>query len=179
MKRIAGIVVLTAIVIAAYTAAGPFITLYQIKGGIEDRDSAKLSEHIDFPALRVNLKEQINALVMKEAVLKMKDSPFAGLLKGLASKLADSMVDSFVTPSGLANLMEGKKPQQGRGAEEPAGSGAPAQKLDLLRNARFTYDSASRFSSWVKTDNGEEIRFVLTRDGLSWKLSNIVVPMKN
>jgi hypothetical protein len=30
---------------------------------------------------------------------------------------------------------------------------------------------------WVPNDTGGETRFVLKRDGLSWKLVNIVIPM--
>jgi len=176
MKKIIGFVVLFAIAIAGYAAAGPFITLHQIKSGVEKQDSEKLSEHIDFATLRTNLKEQLNALVMKQATSELKDNPFAALAMGFASKLVEGMVDSFVTPSGLANLMEGKKPQRGQESEQPAGSST--QKREPFKDARYTYDSSSKFSVWVKDENGEEIRFVLARDGLSWKLSNIIVPMK-
>ena len=95
---------------------------------------------------------------------------------GFASKLVEDMVDTFVTPSGLANLLEGKKPLQSEGSEQSPGSGTP--RLEPFKNARYTYDSTSKFSLWVKDGNGGEIRFVLTRDGLAWKLSNIVLPIK-
>ena len=40
----------------AYTAAGPFITLYQIRSALDNRDAGKLSQYVDFPVLRENLK---------------------------------------------------------------------------------------------------------------------------
>ncbi len=177
MKRIGSIVVLFVIIIVGYVTAGPFITIYQIKSGVEDQDSDKLSEHVDFTTLRANLKEQLNVLVVREAASGLKDNnPFTALAMGFASKLVEDMVDTFVTPSGLANLMEGKKPLQSEGPEQSPGSGTP--RLDPFKNARYAYDSTSKFSLWVKDGNGGEIRFVLTRDGLAWKLSNIVVPIK-
>jgi hypothetical protein len=177
MKKIGGSAVLFVIIIAGYVTAGPFITIYQIKSGVEDRDSEKLSEHIDFPTLRTNLKQQLNVLVAREAESGVKDNnPFAALAMGFASKLGESMVDSLVTPSGLANLMEGKKPLRSEGSEQSPGSGTP--KLEPFKDARYTYDSTSKFSLWIKDGTGGEIRFVLTRDGLAWKLSNIVVPIK-
>jgi hypothetical protein len=176
MKKIASVVILFGIVIVGYVTAGPFITIYQIKSGVEDQDAEKLSDHIDFTTLRTNLKQQINVLIAGETASGSHDNPFAALAIGVASKLADGVVDTFVTPSGLANLMEGKKPLQSGGFEPSAGSGTV--RHEPFKNARYTYDSTSKFSVWVKDGNGGEIRFVLTRDGLAWKLSNIVVPIK-
>jgi hypothetical protein len=175
MKIIGSFFVLSVIIIVGYVTAGPFITIYQIKSGVEDQDSEKLSEHIDFTSLRTNLKQQLNALVAREAASGSHDNPFAALAMGVAAKLVEGVVDTFVTSSGLANLMEGKKPLQSEGSEQSAGSGTV--RHELFKNARYTYDSTSKFSVWVKDGNGGEIRFILTRDGLAWKLSNIVVPI--
>jgi len=40
------------------------------------------------------------------------------------------------------------------------------------------YDSVTKFSAWLKENpaDRDELRFVFTLDGLSWKLSDIVVP---
>lgn len=172
MKKSITFVALLAIVIVGYAGAGPFIAIHQIESGIEQQDTEKLSEYIDFSMLRTNLKEQFNALFMKQAASDLKDNPFAAVVTAFASKLVEGMADSFVTPSGLANLMAGKKPKQPQGRKAPQQS----QKPEPFKNARYTYDSSSKFSAWVREDKGEEIRFVLTRDGLSWKLSNILIP---
>jgi hypothetical protein len=162
--------------IVGYAVFGPFIAVYQIKSGVEQRDSEKLSEYIDFPTLRTNLKEQANAELMKKATTESKDKPFRALGLALAPKLVEGMVDSFVTPTGISYLMAGKKPQQFKGEQQPQESGG-GHPREPFKNSRYTYDSPSKFSVWVKADKGEEIRFVLIRDGLSWKLSNIIIPM--
>jgi hypothetical protein len=166
MKKTIVIIGLLILVVIVYVAAGPFITLHEIKTGIQDQDSEKLSAYIDFPALRENLKEQLNAYVMKQATTELKDNPFGALGMALGAKLVDTMVDSSVTPTGLSNLAAGRKPQQGSG-----------QKLEPFHNARYSFDSINKFSARVPEEGGGEIRFVLTRDGLSWKLTNIVVPI--
>jgi hypothetical protein len=172
------IVVLAGLLI--YVAAGPFITIHQIKTGIDQRDSEKLSDNIDFPALRANLKEQFNAVFMKNAAAELEDNPFAVLAIGLASKLIDGIVDAFVTPSGLASLMSGKKPEQPEEAraEGPEGQNIAVRKTELFKNARYTYDGISKFSAWIPDEKGEEIRFVFMREVLSWKLSKIIIPLK-
>ncbi len=163
--------------VVAYTVAGPYITVHQIRIGVEKQDLEKLSENIDFPLLRQNLKEQLNALMMKEIVAELEDNPFSALALGLAPKLADGMVESFITPAGLANLMEGNKPTQGdvsKPLNEPN-----ASRRQLFENARYAFDSTSKFSVSVIDGNGEEVRFVLNRNGLHWKLSNIVIADTN
>lgn len=173
MKKIIWIAGVVLALVVGYVAAGPYLTVSAIKIGIVEDDSEKLSENIEFPTLRQNIKEQFNAAMMKDAAMEMKDNPFAAFAAGLATKMVDGIVDSFVTPSGLAALMEGKKPNKyGTGGNTP-----PPKKGDLFKNAKFSYDSMSKFSIWVPNDKGEDTRFVLKRDGFSWKLVNLVIPM--
>lgn len=173
MKKIVWVVGIVLALIVGYVAVGPYLTVSAIKTGIVEKDSEKLSENIEFPTLRQNMKEQLNAAMMKNAAAELKDNPFAALAAGLATKMVDGIVDSFVTPSGLAALMEGKKPSNGGNSDNTP----PPKKDDLFKNARYSYDSMSKFSIWVPNDKGEEARFVLNRDGLSWKLVNLVIPM--
>ena len=167
---------ITGVVLAAvigYVAVGPYLTLSSIKDGIVENDSEKLSENIEFSALRQSIKEQLNVEILKNVTTEMQDNPFAAIGAAFATKMVDGLVDSFITPSGLAALMQGDKPN-----EQMKGLGmAPVQKSDLFKNAKFSYDSTSTFSVRVPNDKGEEIRFVLRREGFSWKLVNLVIPV--
>ncbi|MEJ2107688.1 MAG: DUF2939 domain-containing protein [Acidiferrobacteraceae bacterium] len=173
MKKVVWIAGVILVLLAGYVAAGPYLTVSAIKTGVIEQDSKKLSENIDFPKLRQNLKGQLNAAMMKNISAEEKDNPFAVLAAGLAMKMADAIVDSYVTPSGLALMMEGKEPPKEQGTE----TAAPPKKDELFRNARYSYDSINQFSIWVPDDKGQETRFVLQRDGLSWKLVNLVLPI--
>jgi hypothetical protein len=176
MKKILAIVILLLAALAAYAIAGPYIALHQIKIGVAQRDAAKLSTHIDFPTLRANLKQQFAAKIMKKAPSQFQDSPVASWIMDLGSKLIDGMVDTYITPEGLASMMEGKQPTL-----LPLDGGKPRnpeQELRLLKDARHSFDNPSQFSVWVKERHGGEIQFVLTRDGLTWKLNNIIFPAK-
>jgi hypothetical protein len=168
------IIFATALLVFGYVAAGPYITIHQIKSGVEQKDSEALSEYVDFQILRGNLKDQFNAAVMQKATAEMKNNPFAALAMGFVAKLAEGMVDSFVTPSGLASLMEGKKPLSEEKPQPYSANGE--RKQALFENSRYSYDSPNKFSIWVKSDNEREFRFVLTRYGFSWKLTNIIIP---
>lgn len=164
MKKLIGLASIFALLVVGYIAYDPYLTVSNIKTGIAERDSEQLADNIDFPTLRQNLKEQLSAVMVQEATKKLDDNPFAALAAGLVTQVADGFVDSLVTPSGLAALMEGKQPSQG-GASN---NSEPTQKEKLFKQARFSYDSLSKFSIWVKNDEGKEVRFVLARDGLTW-----------
>ncbi|MGD0946617.1 MAG: TPM domain-containing protein [Candidatus Binatia bacterium] len=335
MKKLVLLLAVVLLALVGFVIVGPFWTMHQIKQGIERDDPELLSENIDFPALRQNLKEQFSAQMMKKSAAELQNNPFGVLGAALASNLVDGLVDSFVTPAALAMLMEGKKPgdmtgirgteptdlpgpheatvpaphgfvndfahvldrgtvdaltrligqlQQKTGAEiavvtvdstaplsafdyamkiaeswKPGakgkdngvvflvavkdrqmyiltGSGAvralpdarvgeirdrlirprlgqgdyaggiraateemaaalaaeygvtvevvqPVQQpsrehAELFKGASYSFDSASKFSIRVPGEQGQEIRFVLTRDGLAWKLTNIVILMQ-
>lgn len=173
MKKLHWIISLTVLAGIGYAIASPFIAIENIKSAVNERDSEQLSDNIDFPVLRQNLKEQLNAYMMKEAGSDLQDNPFGVLAIGFASKLTDGIVDSFVTPSGLASLMEGKEPAK---SVYKSSNPKESDENELFRNARYTFDSFSKFSVWVPNNKGEEIRFVLGRSGIKWKLVNIILP---
>lgn len=169
-----------------YTVAGPYITVYQIKSAAKAHDGAALAEHIDFPALRGNLKQQIDNALLKKTGIMQSDNIFGLFAMGVASSLSDRIVNLLVTPSGVETLMTGAYPkalkahtsQPAQEASVPAADSDnnSTNEREPFYQARYTYDDLSTFSVWVKSDVGGEIRFVLTRDNITWKLSNIVMP---
>lgn len=168
--------------VAAYVFALPYITVHQIRQAVKARDSVALSEHIDFPSVRLSLKDQLNAALMgKIQSDEMKDNPFAALGMMLAGPLVDKMLEAYVTPAGIGQLLSGKKPsmkgvkkiqQETAGAANnvpPTGESATEEKP--LADVTLGYKTASRFEV---EDQKKGVRVVLRRDGLSWKVSDIV-----
>ena len=179
MKKIILIAGLVLVMIGGYVAAGPYLTVYAIKNGVVDKDPEKLSENIDFSALRQSVKEQINSQMMQGVTTELKDSPFAALAAGFASKMIDGVVDVIITPNGLAKIMEGDNPdvKKYKNNKSSARSNDTPKKENLFKNARYSYDSLSEFSIYVPNNKGEEATFLLKRQGLSWKLVDIQIPM--
>lgn len=177
MKKIFLMLILVLVAVCGYVVAGPYIAVSAIKTGIAENDAEALERHIDFPVLRQNIKAQLTAAMAKEAEQTESGNFFSALMHGIKAKLVEGMVDSFVTPQGLANAMEGKKTVSAgeSAAEAPAADSSAAEKTDLFKDARFSYDSFNNFSIWVPNENGTETRFVLKRMGLSWKLVDVVL----
>ncbi len=174
MKKIVVLIIILAVAITGYFAAGPFITIHKIKSGIINQDTEKISAQVDFPVLRNNLKEQFNAIIMQKTKADLEGNPFASLGVAFAKKLIDSMVDAFITPTALTDLLGGKRPEKRNSTEGTKET--DKKKPEPFKDARYTYDSLNKFSAWVKIDKDEEHRFIFTRNGLTWKLSNIQLP---
>lgn len=163
MKKI---VIALIIMIPLYVGIGPFLTLNGIKNSIEDNNSESLGDYVDFPVLRQNIKDQINAKMANE-VVDEPDNVFMVAAAGLASMFADKLLDAYVTPSGIANLLSGR-------AEKSTESNEI--NPDLLENASFSFNTISRFSVKIQGENNVEIKATLRRYGLEWKLTNIQLP---
>ena len=54
---------------------------------------------------------------------------------------------------------------------------APAPPRDLLENAEYRFQSPSRFTATVRNADGDPVVFVLTRQGLAWKVSDVRLPL--
>ena len=160
--------------IAMYVASGPYRTIHAIREAVRAQDAAALSRQVDFPALRASLKAQLSDRLVRKAGPGLQSSVFAAFGLRVANGLIESAVDAMVTPMGLGAIIEGRKEwaYASNGFTQPdAGASTPdAQEID----SRF--ESPSRFTATMRDGSGAETRFVLTRSGLNWKLSDIRLP---
>ncbi|ERI54095.1 hypothetical protein N878_02760 [Pseudomonas sp. EGD-AK9] len=167
------------LLLGGYLIASPYITVYQIKQAAKARDADALEQYIDFPRVRESLKGQLNAKVMESAKSEMADNPFAALGVAFAGAMVDSMITSFVTPAGLAQMMKGEKLEL-KGAPQSSGGDAPSvrQSREPFEGAEMSYQGVSRFVVIVPDENGDgPVRFILTRSGISWQLSDVKLPL--
>tara|TARA_R110002033_G_scaffold115955_1_gene160354 strand:+ start:486 stop:1244 length:759 start_codon:yes stop_codon:yes gene_type:complete len=177
-----------------YVVASPFLVVHSIQSAVERRDAEALSNHVDYPVFRQNMKDQVNARIMEEVTVELEGNPFAAMGMALASKLVDSIVDSMVTPAGIARIMQGEKPAMAavksggaggkmpdtEGSQEPvlpAEHGQPAQ--NSFEDASMSYESLSRFVVTFTDESGEEVRFIFHRHGITdWLLTDMTLPAK-
>ena len=162
---------------ALYVVAAPFFTVYQIQSAAEKNDGDALSEHIDFPSVRQSLKDQLNVMLAKGIVADedMRDNPFAALGTAFAGVMVDKMVDTYVTPAGISQLMAGKNPQSG---PEQGGDSDSSSERKPLENASMSYESIDKFVVKVEGADGGEGKFVLRRQGINWKITEVIIPLE-
>lgn len=167
--------------VLAWFIATPWITVHQISTAVQARDAQALAEHVDFTSVRQSLKDQMNARVLHQMAGDDGKAlnPLAALVAPLAGAVVDKMVDAYVTPAGVAQLMAGREqagaptPQNGSAGGAADAPAAPRDKP--LAGADMGYRGLSRF---VVTTHGRggDTQFVLARRGLGWKLAEIILP---
>jgi hypothetical protein len=163
-----------AILVGGYVAGAPYLVAYQMKSAAEANDGEALSEHIEFPSVRQSLKDQMNASLAKGMYLdaEIQDNPFAALGAAFAGVMVDKMVDTYVNPAGITQMMAGEKPQSTDGSNDSSN-----QEKQPFSNASMSYTNANKFVISVLDDERAESRFILRRRGLEWKLTEILIPL--
>lgn len=180
MKKWLWLAVVVLIALLAYVAAGPFLTVRAIREAVKMGDAAKLERQVDFPALRSSFKAQLADHLAREASTRLDDGPLATFGIGLANSLMATAIDGLITPTGISAMLEGRRvwdrvnnePFSPPNEESPAAASRP----QVLQNPDYGYESLSRFTATVTDQQGRPVVFVLTRHGLDWKLSEILLP---
>lgn len=188
MKKWLWLAAVLLVALLAYVGAGPYLTVRAIRDAVEKQDASALSREVDFPALRTSLKAQLTDKLVREAGPDAQASALGSIGLRIAGGLIGGSVDAMVTPTGLGALMEGRKvwkrigdgfapPPPPPSATDNADSAIAPAAPRPFDGAAYRYESLSRFTATVRDDSGRPIVFVMTRDGLRWKLSDIRLPL--
>lgn len=108
MKRFIFLLILLAI---GFYAVWPALSVYAIYNGLEKEDEAVLEQKVDWPSVRASFKEAVEPLVADE--LKRQADNAGGdmgaitgaLGSQIAPKIVNIVVDTYMTPKGLIELM--------------------------------------------------------------------------
>ncbi|QTO20190.1 DUF2939 domain-containing protein [Burkholderia seminalis] len=139
------IVVLAVAVVAAvgYAYASPYVALGRLKSAIDARDAQAISEYVDFPSLRISLKQQVTEELMRRIDAVKKNNPFAVIGALIGSALIGPLVDAYATPEGVAALMSGLPPRGNPGERPPEWSNQPQVDASANTPARAAPASAA------------------------------------
>lgn len=192
---IAGIAIAAGI---ASSYASPYITMYQMRSAMADKDADSFSSHVDFPSLRESLRGQFLTMVQSKLANSpdMKGNSFAGLGMMVAMGFANQLIDTMVTPAGVMTMMAQGTAKPAHPADvpaAPASSAAPTEATPAGSDVGATPDQANstpkvdysvRYKNWstvtatARKGTDDQVTLVFKRDGLwSWKLSGIDLPI--
>jgi hypothetical protein len=147
----------------------PYITLNNLKNATENQNIEAIVEEINFPELRVSIKESVKAQVLRHISGSGGGSPRSPKMTPEAvEKMVSPMVDKIITPEGLEQLIQNKVP----GAKIDLAN----LEQDLARSdINMGYESLDRFVVHItdKRDRSKDVSLILKRDGLAWKLAGI------
>lgn len=177
MKTIVLVLALAVAAVLAYGIAGPFLAVNAIRDAVRTEDASALATRIDFPPLRDSLKRQLRDAMLRKAGDDLQSSLLGALGLAVAGSVGDVAVDAMVTPVGIGGLMEGRKVWNRFAGLPPPAREDDGTRPQPLQDARYRFESPSRFTATVDHADGTATTFVLTRTGLSWKLSDIRLPL--
>ena len=169
-KKIKLIVIFVPIIIIFSYFFTALYSFHQFHKGIYYNDKKLIKDYVEWDELRENFKNYINIQLLKETQKsdELKDLGELGvLLTGLAGKLVETMLDSYLNPEGLILLIE--KSQKKEEIPEPT-------FLTLIGGfAIMDFNSLSSF--YVTYENeGQEFPIFFNRKGLTWKITQIEFP---
>ena len=174
MSRTTKVVICTFIaLLLGWYIASPYVSVYQMRSAAENRDAEKLSEYIDFPALKEDLKASFSAKMMAEAAKAPSDEPFAAAGSMFAMALIGPMIDAMVTPQAVAMMMKGEKPTPANMAGLPAASQSEPK-------ISTSYKGLNTFAVTVSEPENQDSHFklIFKRHGFfTWKLTSAELPM--
>lgn len=180
MKKIAIAAAVAAVALLATTYATPYYTLHQMKTALAERDAAAFSSHVDFPALRESVKQQMNgAMADSVKAVGASNNPFAAMGQAVASAMLGKVIDAMVTPAGVLAMVN--QSALGNATRHEAERGEPAQAAPAVGKNRADYSAG--YAGWNKfairaTDGGPDQggALLLCRRGIwNWQLCAVEV----
>ena len=169
-KKIKLILIISPLIIIFLYLFTALYSFHQFHKGIYYNDKKLIKDYVEWDELRENFKNYINIQLLKETQKndEFKDLGELGmLLTGLAGKLVETMVDSYLNPEGLSLLIE--KSEKKNEIPEPT-------FLTLISG--FTIMHFNGHSSFYITyeNEGQEFPVFFNRKGLTWKITQIDLP---
>jgi len=169
-KKIKLILIITPLIVLFSYFFTALYSFHQFHKGIYYNDKKLIKDYVEWDELRENFKNYINIQLLKETKKDddLKELGDLGLLfTGLAGKLVESLVDTYLNPEGLSMLIEKSEKKDE----------IPKPTLVTLLGGFTIMDFNGHSSFYITYENeGEEFPIFFNRKGLTWKITQIEFP---
>ncbi len=177
LRRLLGAVVVAVLLLAAWLAGGPWLAVHGISRALEQRDTAALARHVDFPQLQANLRAQVQDRMVRAAGPDVATHPLGAIALAAASSVPGAGVELAASPQGVAALLQGHVLwQRTRGRTAGIDQGWAVEPARPLQDRRLQYVSLSRATVTVTHAPGRQSVWILQRQGLRWRLVDVRLP---
>ena len=159
MKLIRWLVIICLVSLLVY-GASPYVSFWRFRAAVQSRNAAAISSHVDFPAVRASLKRQLVARFAKRTNSQKRWS-------NLGPTLIDAIIDAYVTPQGIAELLS--NPEALKNLKAPREFHFELGKNVSLSKVKYAFFTGPR--SFVVDRDGIKLRFHFTASG--WQLYDL------
>ncbi len=162
-KLVAAIVIAGALLFGY--VASPYYSTWRFGEALRAHDMGAVAARVDFEAVRSSLKQQIRDHFLAVLAKKKKDR-LAQFLTAATDNPLDRLIDSYVTPEGLAALIADPAPLRNASSLSSLPSTDGSRKEIDWSKARHAYFTSPR--DFAVDHEGLKLRFRF--NGLGWKL---------
>ena len=183
VKRIALAVSIGSVAaIGGYYLASPFLAIQGLRSGFLSRNADQVNQYIDYPSRQSDLKAQLGSMMLKtmQSDPEMAANPFSGFAMAMITPMVNSMVDTYVTPSGMKTILEASSTQQSVASQDQTAQNLVERKREFdkaLQKTTMGYDGLNKFQLMVTAHDGKNTKLVFNRQGFAeWKLKSVILP---
>jgi hypothetical protein len=163
--------------------AWPYYALYDLWSALREGDTARLENRIAWDSLREGLRGDLNALFLQKmrAEAETGNAGGAGLAMLLAPAIINQVLDGYLTPQVIGNLIRTGKPQH-IGTETNREDGSLDSNQFSLKQIRYAFFSGGplRFKvEVVPPETDQPVQGTLTllfRWNGDWRLTRVILP---
>ena len=179
-KLVGGLLVVVLVALGAAYAGSPIYAFHQLKEAAQSGDRERLEALVDFPAVREDLKRQVDSRATKLArSASGVGYPIAAILGRLGAALGDRAIDRLVTPEAISAMVQYGETSRRRSKETADDPGSAPAGPRQGTKVRFAYLTPDRVRARVApaADPERPVDLILERHGLfSWRLEAIELP---
>ena len=183
--------------------ASPYWVLYQINQAYQQNNAVGISKYIDFAQVKASLKPQIQQRMHTAIGVEHLPQALQKWGNQLNNVLGDQLIDVVMNEQTILLLMQGKELKEAIGLNTRAtknnindvlGLKNTLDALSSLPNIESSlpehlptkvaspakrkahYTKWNQFDIVIPTDSGSATRVIMTRVGLSWKITAVLLP---
>jgi hypothetical protein len=159
MRLIRWLVIICVVLLLVY-GASPYFSFWRFSAAVQSRDAAGINSRVDFPAVRASLKKQLVARFASQTGSHKRWS-------NLGPTLIEAIVDAYVTPEGIAELLA--NPEALKNLKAPREFHFEFGKNANLGKVKYAFFTGPR--SFVVDRDGIKLTFHFTGSG--WQLHDL------
>lgn len=183
--------------------ASPYWVLYQINQAYQQNNAVRISKYIDFAQVKASLKPQIQQRMHTAIGIEHLPQALQKWGNQLNNALGDQLIDVVMNEQTILLLMQGKELKEAIGLNTRAtknnindvlGLKNTLDALSSLPNIESSlpehlptkvaspakrkahYTKWNQFDIVIPTDSGSATRVIMTRAGVSWKITAVLLP---
>src|SRR5262245_57391839 len=165
---------------AALWFASPYFALYNFVMALKEGDQLALQKQVSWPDVRQGFKEDLGAMLAEKVATdpELKDNPFSVIGSVLGSAIVDRLIDVYVTPRGLAALIQaGKLSPKGVPSARSPETDRPVTR-PVVRWAFF--NGLASFLLVLENESGASapLKVVMNFQDFSWKVVRVYLPLE-